>query len=165
MDVYTTLVTCPLTCRSPIIHPPGQELCAAMRDIFPRSHAHPNYRGRFVLVQYLLLAGVNDSEGDAARLAELLAGVRCKINVLEFNPHPGTPFRRSQAAACFLEALRRRGHVATLRVSRGGEHMAACGQLGELGRRGETGAPLEPLPRLTRPPAQFSDRLAPPWPA
>ena len=118
-----------------------------------------------MLVQYLLLAGVNDSEGDAARLAELLAAVRCKINVLEFNPHPGTPFRRSQAAARFLEALRRRGHVATLRVSRGGERMAACGQLGELGRRGEPGAPLEPLPRLARPSARFSDRLAPPWPA
>lgn len=56
----------------------------------------PVARGRrHLLIQYTMLAGVNDSLEDAVRLAELTKDIECKINLIEFNPHEGTRFRPS----------------------------------------------------------------------
>ena len=54
--------------------------------------AFPLEQRRRVTFEYVLLAGVNDSVADAARLAKLLRGIRCKVNVIPWNPHPEAPY-------------------------------------------------------------------------
>ena len=87
--------------------------------------------GRRVLVEYVLLAGVNDRDEDAARLAELLAGLSCTVNLIAFNAHEGTGFRAPEPAriARFRARLREAGLPVTLRASIGRGIRAACGQL------------------------------------
>lgn len=82
--------------------------------------------------EYVLIAGVNDSVEDANRLASLLRGLRCKINVIPFNEFPGNPFRRpcSEDIDAFQQTVRRRGLDVFLRKSRGDDVLGACGQLG-----------------------------------
>ena len=84
--------------------------------------------------EYVLLADVNDRAEDAARLVKLLRGLRCKVNLIAFNPFPGNPYRRpSDAAIETFQATLRRGHVDVyLRRSRGRDVLGACGQLGRL---------------------------------
>ncbi len=87
---------------------------------------------RHVLVEYLLLDGINDSVDDAARLLALLDGVAAKVNLLNFNPHAAAVFGRSGRGDAFRRALLDGGRVCTVRASRGGDDaMAACGQLGD----------------------------------
>lgn len=115
-----------------------EELIRVMEELFPKDKAAAGH-GRHVLVEYTMLAGVNDRPEDAYRLLELLKNVRCKINLIEFNPHEGTTFKASsqESVVAFKDVLIRGGHVATVRESRGDDTMAACGQLGnpELTRR------------------------------
>ncbi len=83
--------------------------------------------------EYVLLAGVNDSIDDANRLASLLRGFRCKINLIPFNAFPGNPFRRPEpdVIAAFQQVIRHRGLDVFLRKSRGDDVLGACGQLGQ----------------------------------
>ena len=78
-----------------------------------------------------MLAGVNDAPAQARALARALAGIRCKVNLIPFNPFPGAAFGRSDdlAVARFQDALRNAGVHATVRESRGPDIAAACGQL------------------------------------
>ena len=84
--------------------------------------------------EYVLLADVNDRAEDAARLVKLLRGLRCKVNLIAFNPFPGSPYRRpSDAAIETFQNTLRRGHVDVyLRRSRGRDVLGACGQLGRV---------------------------------
>ncbi len=102
--------------------------------------AFPLERRRRVTFEYVLLAGVNDSPADAARLARLLRGFPCKVNVIPWNPHPLAPFRRPEPAAidAFQNEVKRQGLPAYLRAPRGDDIDAACGQL--AARTGEPGA-------------------------
>jgi 23S rRNA (adenine2503-C2)-methyltransferase len=80
---------------------------------------------------YVMLKGVNDNDDDARRLVKLLHGLRAKVNLIPFNPFPGTPFLptpRPQIAR-FRQLLLDRGVPATVRESRGQDVQAACGQL------------------------------------
>jgi 23S rRNA (adenine2503-C2)-methyltransferase len=79
----------------------------------------------------VLLAGVNDSLADAAQLAKLLRGIKCKVNVIPFNPHPEAPYQRPSPAAvdAFQNECRRLGLPTYLRTPRGDDIDAACGQL------------------------------------
>ncbi len=79
----------------------------------------------------MLLAGVNDAAAQARALAQALAGIRCKVNLIPFNPFPGVSYGRSDdvTVARFQDALRRAGVHATVRESRGPDIAAACGQL------------------------------------
>ena len=116
----------------------------AIRDrIMPVNKAYPIGRlmeavryygektGRSVTIEYVLFKGLNDSDGDAARLGELLQGVACMINILLFNPFPGGAFERpdEERAYAFRNLLLRSGHVAVVRNSMGKDILAACGQL------------------------------------
>ena len=69
---------------------------------------------------------------DAQRLADLVAGLPCKLNLIPFNPHPGSEFRRpaDERVAAFKAALQARHLNTSIRTTRGDERMAACGQLG-----------------------------------
>ena len=87
--------------------------------------------GREVTYEYVLLGEVNDSLVHAIRLAERLAGRRCSVNLIPFNPVSESPYRRPEPARvdAFRTALTDRGVVATVRWSRGAANDAACGQL------------------------------------
>jgi 23S rRNA (adenine2503-C2)-methyltransferase len=80
---------------------------------------------------YTMLNGVNDSDEDARRLTRLLHGLRAKVNLIPFNPFPGTPFLSSPRPRIerFRQLLLDKGIHATIRESRGQDAQAACGQL------------------------------------
>ena len=86
---------------------------------------------RRITFEYILLDGVNDSDVDARELVRLLAGIPAKINLIPFNPWPGSGYRRSppRRIAAFADILQRAGYAAPLRAPRGEDIMAACGQL------------------------------------
>ncbi|MCA9713793.1 MAG: 23S rRNA (adenine(2503)-C(2))-methyltransferase RlmN [Myxococcales bacterium] len=104
-----------------------------------------------ITLEYVLLAGVNDSLADAARIHDMTQGIACKVNLIPFNEHPGTEFRRpdERVVLAFRDALRERGVSTSVRRTRGDETMAACGQLGRPGPR---------PPRRTVPPARLKPR-------
>jgi 23S rRNA (adenine2503-C2)-methyltransferase len=90
-----------------------------------------------VTIAYLLLDGVNDTQDDARRLGEWIQGLPAKVNLLEFNPFPGSGFKRAspEKLAAFRQWLNDFGVFNTLRQSRGQDAMAACGQLATASRR------------------------------
>jgi 23S rRNA (adenine2503-C2)-methyltransferase len=85
----------------------------------------------FVTMEYVMLDGVNDADANARELVELAKKVRCKFNLIPFNPFPRSEFRRSppERIAGFAEILRRAGLTVTTRKTRGDDIAAACGQL------------------------------------
>jgi 23S rRNA (adenine2503-C2)-methyltransferase len=97
--------------------------------------AYPLERRRRVTFEYVLLAGVNDTMADAARLAQLLRGMPCKVNLIPWNPHPGAPYQRPTQTAidAFQAEVKRLGLPAYLRTPRGDDIDAACGQLANRG--------------------------------
>jgi len=84
-----------------------------------------------ITFEYVLIQGVNDSEADARGLAQILRGIKCKVNLIPFNECPGIVFRRPQDAAVlrFQKVLMEAGYTTIIRESRGGDISAACGQL------------------------------------
>lgn len=111
----------PVNLRYPI-----KELLAACRR-FPLDER------RRITFEYVLLRGVNDSAEDALRLAKLLRGIRCKLNLIPFNPFPGSEFQRpgDDAVRRFQRILLDHHYTAPVRESRGRDISAACGQLRE----------------------------------
>ncbi|PCI44940.1 MAG: 23S rRNA (adenine(2503)-C(2))-methyltransferase RlmN [Proteobacteria bacterium] len=104
---------------------PLQELLKAM-------HAYINKHGRKrILVEYVLLGGINDSLEDAKRLIKLLDGMASTINLLPFNPFPGSAWQRPERShvEAFRAELKQAGFTAVVRESKGRDISAACGQL------------------------------------
>ncbi len=95
--------------------------------------------GRRVTLEYVLLAGVNDSEEDARALVRFASHFANKVNLIEYNPVPGIPYEASSPdrVARFMELLRLKGVRVMLRHSRGKDIMAACGQLANYSARKE----------------------------
>jgi len=94
-------------------------------------HYIDEQNGRSVTFEYVMLDAVNDSPEQARALAKRLAGHPAKVNLIPFNPFPGTPYRRSSDAVIerFRDQLLRGGVMATIRRTRGEDIDAACGQL------------------------------------
>jgi 23S rRNA (adenine2503-C2)-methyltransferase len=88
---------------------------------------------RRITFEYVLLRGVNDSREDALRLTRLLRGIRSKVNLIPFNPFPGSEFQRPDDGQVrrFQQVLLDHGYTAPVRESRGSDISAACGQLRE----------------------------------
>jgi 23S rRNA (adenine2503-C2)-methyltransferase len=103
----------------------------SLRELIDCCRALPIPRRKRITFEYVLLSGVNDSPADAKSLAELLRGIRCKINVIPFNPHPGSAFRRPDDGdiALFQDTLQAHGFQVNVRRPRGDDIQAACGQL------------------------------------
>ena len=78
-----------------------------------------------------MLKGVNDTPADAKRLVQLLKGIPAKVNLIPFNPWPGTQYVCSDwdTIEVFAEILNRAGYASPVRTPRGRDIMAACGQL------------------------------------
>jgi 23S rRNA (adenine2503-C2)-methyltransferase len=94
-------------------------------------HYHCRTTGNTVTIEYVLFKGVNDSFEDAKRLTVLLKGLPCMINLLMFNPFPGSSFVRpdDKRVYAFRDFLLNHGYITVVRNSRGKDIGAACGQL------------------------------------
>ena len=94
-------------------------------------HYLDEQNGRSVTFEYVMLEGVNDSPAQARALARLLRGHPAKVNLIPFNPFPGTRYTRSSPESIqrFRDELIQRGVLATVRRTRGDDIDAACGQL------------------------------------
>ncbi|MDX5403584.1 MAG: radical SAM protein, partial [Rhodobacterales bacterium] len=84
-----------------------------------------------ITFEYLMLAGVNDSDEDARRLVKLIEGIPAKINLIPFNEWPGAPYKRSSnnRIHAFADIIYKAGYASPIRTPRGEDIMAACGQL------------------------------------
>ena len=104
---------------------PIQDLIAACRRYPGSSHA------RRITFEYVMLKGVNDSEAEARELVRLIAGLPAKVNLIPFNPWPGSRFEPStpSAIARFARIVNDSGFSAPVRTPRGRDILAACGQL------------------------------------
>jgi 23S rRNA (adenine2503-C2)-methyltransferase len=102
-----------------------------LETLLAMCRALPIPQRRRITFEYVMLAGINDSIEDAARLVRLLRGIRSKVNLIPFNPFPGSGFASAPEAAIlrFQEHLLAGGVHATIRQSRGRDIQAACGQL------------------------------------
>jgi 23S rRNA (adenine2503-C2)-methyltransferase len=94
-----------------------------------------NYPGltnaKRITFEYVMLKGVNDTKDDAKRLVQLLKGIPAKVNLIPFNPWPGTAYECSSwdVIENFAEILNNAGYASPVRTPRGRDIMAACGQL------------------------------------
>jgi 23S rRNA (adenine2503-C2)-methyltransferase len=102
-----------------------------LAQLLDAARALPLPKRRRITFEYVLLGGENDRPEDARRLASLLRGIRAKVNLIAYNPWPGSPHVRStpRSESRFLEILAESGLTASLRRSRGEDVLAACGQL------------------------------------
>jgi 23S rRNA (adenine2503-C2)-methyltransferase len=107
-----------------------------------------NYPGlsnaRRITWEYVMLDGVNDSDDDCWALLALIRGIPSKLNLIPFNPWPGSPYVCSSDAriAAFAKKVMNAGYASPVRTPRGRDILAACGQLksaSERLRRQKTG--------------------------
>ncbi|MBS1958881.1 MAG: 23S rRNA (adenine(2503)-C(2))-methyltransferase RlmN [Bdellovibrionales bacterium] len=89
---------------------------------------------RRITFEYVLLKDFNDTAEDAHRVAKLLRGIPSKVNIIPFNEHSGSDFKRpsDETVMAFQKILIQAGYTATVRISRGRDILAACGQLRSL---------------------------------
>lgn len=114
---------------------PLAELLAACRA-YPGVH-----NARRITFEYVMLHGVNDSPAEARELARLLRDIPAKVNLIPFNPWPGSEFACStpEAIQRFSDVLYEAGFSAPVRTPRGQDILAACGQLRSESRRAKRG--------------------------
>ncbi len=104
---------------------PIEQLMAGIRAYPGLSNA------RRVTFEYVMLKGVNDSPAEARALIRLLKGIPAKINLIPFNPWPGTQYQCSdwKTIESFAAVLNKAGYASPIRTPRGRDILAACGQL------------------------------------
>jgi len=110
---------------------PISEVLAACRRYPGASNA------RRITFEYIMLKGVNDTEADARELVRLIAGLPAKVNLIPFNPWPGSKFEPSSRSAVdrFARIVNDAGFASPIRTPRGQDILAACGQLRTESRR------------------------------
>ncbi len=125
-----------------------------IKDLLDACRAYPGINNaRRITFEYVMLKGVNDSPADARALARLLRDIPAKVNLIPFNPWPGSEFACSEPETIqhFSDILYEAGYSAPVRTPRGQDILAACGQLKSESQRrkksqraaaaGETAAP------------------------
>ena len=110
---------------------PIAELLQACRDYPGVSNA------RRITFEYVMLKGLNDSTADARALVRMLAGIPAKINLIPFNPWPGSTYECSdwEQIERFAEIVNKAGYASPVRTPRGRDILAACGQLRSESRK------------------------------
>ncbi len=122
------------------LHAPNDELRAQIvppakrwpiAEILGAAHEYVKRTGRRVTFEYVMLDGLNDDPRLGAELGRRLQGLNCHVNLIPFNPIPGDLFQPSPAGRTqdFASALNRSGITATIRLKRGVDMDAGCGQL------------------------------------
>jgi 23S rRNA (adenine2503-C2)-methyltransferase len=122
------------------LHAPDDELRSRLMpvnnrwpiaEVLDAAQYYVDRTGRRVSFEYTLMAGVNDSDALATDLAWLLRGRLCHVNLIPLNPNEDASLHASSAqrALAFESRLREAGVAATIRVNRGRDILAACGQL------------------------------------
>ena len=102
-----------------------------LRDLIAACRSYPLAARQRITFEYILLEGINDSLQSAKKLADLLKGVKAKINLIPFNPYEGSEFQppTEKRLLAFQEALINRHYTVMIRRSKGSDISAACGQL------------------------------------
>ncbi|MDH3349160.1 MAG: 23S rRNA (adenine(2503)-C(2))-methyltransferase RlmN [Desulfobulbaceae bacterium] len=129
IDDYTRSNLMPVNKKYPI-----QDLLAACK-------AFPMKKRQRIMFEYTLFSGINDSNKHAAKLAQILQDIPCKINLLAMNSSEGSEFKGPSRNRIleFQQILRSRGYTVFIRQSRGGDISAACGQLAGKTREKKAG--------------------------
>ncbi len=103
-----------------------------LSDLLDACRAYPGLsNARRITFEYVMLKGVNDGLDDARGLVKLLQGIPAKINLIPFNPWPGSRYECSdwEQIERFAEVINRSGYASPIRTPRGRDILAACGQL------------------------------------
>jgi 23S rRNA (adenine2503-C2)-methyltransferase len=100
-----------------------------LEDVLAECRRYVELRGRKIFVEYVMLAGVNDGAGQARALAALLGPTEFKVNLIPYNPTGRFDGSSRRAIEAFRSALAGRGVPTTVRLTRGRDIEAACGQL------------------------------------
>ena len=124
------------------LHAPNDELRSQLMPINKKYPINELFRAvrayfaslpdrRVPVIEYVLIAGINDHRQHARDLAELLKSLPCKINLIPFNPFDMSSYRRpsSSSVSNFRQILKQAGYTVTVRTTRGDDIRAACGQL------------------------------------
>jgi 23S rRNA (adenine2503-C2)-methyltransferase len=123
--------------RSQIMPINRAEPMAELRDALL---AYPLRSCQFFMIEYVLIPGVNDALDHARELADYCKPLKCCVNVIPYNPRNNSPWPAptEESVVQFLSALQDAGQFSKRRITKGRDHMAACGQLGNrnLSHRG-----------------------------
>ena len=103
-----------------------------IKDLLRACREYPGVsNSRRITFEYVMLKGINDSSSDAKALIKLMEGIPAKINLIPFNPWPGSPYERSEKSQIeqFAKIILKAGYPSPVRTPRGDDILAACGQL------------------------------------
>jgi 23S rRNA (adenine2503-C2)-methyltransferase len=102
-----------------------------IKDLIAACHRYFEVTGRRITFEWALIQGVNDSTDEANALADLLLGLTCHVNVIPLNPTAGYDGKKSDlnCVNAFQQTLQKRGVPCTVRIRRGIDIQAGCGQL------------------------------------
>jgi 23S rRNA (adenine2503-C2)-methyltransferase len=105
-----------------------------MEVLMQAAKAYAKTSGQTVMLEYILLKDLNDTQKDQERLYALAEGWNCKVNLIPYNPFAETPYLRPEPekVKAFQHALVSKGITTTVRYSGGDDILAACGQLKSL---------------------------------
>ena len=122
-----------------------------LRELTAACEHYLGSKGRMITLEYILLAGINDDLAQVPPLAALARRLHAKVNLIPYNTVEGLPWSRPSDTHCgaFAEALARTGVAATLRLEKGHDIAAACGQLRLQTERQDAYLPLRPTPNAT----------------
>jgi 23S rRNA (adenine2503-C2)-methyltransferase len=102
-----------------------------LREVFQELEKIPLKKKRFITFEYLLLEGFNNSQDEAHKLGSTLMPFRALVNLIPFNPFPGSSYRKPalESIKGFAQTVESYGHPTMIRTTKGDEILAACGQL------------------------------------
>lgn len=103
-----------------------------IKDVIAACRRYPAAsNSRRITFEYIMLRGINDSEADARELVRLLKGIHAKVNLIPFNPWPGSAYKpsKSEQVQKFADIIMQAGYSSPIRTPRGRDILAACGQL------------------------------------
>jgi 23S rRNA (adenine2503-C2)-methyltransferase len=105
-----------------------------LQTLYEAMQGYCTKTGRQILIAYVLLQGQNDQIEHALQLSEYLKGLNVKINLIPYNPQSRDRFQAPDlnTIEAFTQSLRQKGYYTLLRLTKGQDIMAACGQLGNL---------------------------------
>ena len=127
-----------------------------IKDLLNACREYPGVsNSRRITFEYVMLKGINDSASDARALIKLMEGIPAKINLIPFNPWPGSPYACSEKNQIeeFAKIVLKAGYPSPVRTPRGDDILAACGQLksASVKERNKKSRYNERLPEISSP--------------